>query len=569
MGLPIFFEPSKPNPTPERAEKPASDTRSGIRRLYVPVNDFRTVQNARRRRALLGLEHLEGNHDNFLHSQDLNPIATLTSHFGVTGTEMRRNHMPRAARSSRAPTIPRHERQSAGSMEADGPSMPAVPESRDYVTPVSFGVPQRTFLLLDSTHEGRRDSRRMARRRQYSTPPHTETDINSIPGTRTSEVPAEREINERNMDYSSPSNPILFNRFTALMERDDGMTRYLSTQDHSIVRQLRRLVRERDDAELVQEEMIRVRDLAQERQRQLDDDIREERRVERRLEERRRLEEIRERAQARIPAHEPEREQELDDPLHAPESLSGSLALYVNTIVEQAGRALFEPVEGGREEAARQVGEVQQDSATHFHTMMYQARRRVEQVERERERVQDEVERAREQVERARERVERLREQRDEVERAQEGRLAHFDGRGFVNQIEQSSVDGLGDRERSLSPGAEGSWNAILITPDPQPPSASSSFASTAASRSQRDSANTPAGSSPGAVASFRTRFYEPPTDSNGNITYRESGVPNNGDCDTIEPPGDPYSLMDLYRMNQSRRRERGALAGFPLQFEQ
>ncbi|OAF59483.1 hypothetical protein VC83_03916 [Pseudogymnoascus destructans] len=45
-------------------------------------------------------------------------------------------------------------------------------------------------------------------------------------------------------------------------------------------------------------------------------------------------------------------------------------------------------------------------------------------------------------------------------------------------------VDGLGDRERSLSPGGDGEWDTLLttISPDPQPPSAGSSFASTSAS---------------------------------------------------------------------------------------
>lgn len=44
----------------------------------------------------------------------------------------------------------------------------------------------------------------------------------------------------------------------------------------------------------------------------------------------------------------------------------------------------------------------------------------------------------------------------------------------------QSQLDGLGDRTRSMSPDT---WDTLLtsITPDPQPPSAGSSFASTSA----------------------------------------------------------------------------------------
>lgn len=53
------------------------------------------------------------------------------------------------------------------------------------------------------------------------------------------------------------------------------------------------------------------------------------------------------------------------------------------------------------------------------------------------------------------------------------------------------SVDGLGDRDRSLSPEV---WDTLLttLTPDPQPPSAGSSFASTVASQSAGASTSTP-----------------------------------------------------------------------------
>ncbi|PHH87292.1 hypothetical protein CDD83_9060 [Cordyceps sp. RAO-2017] len=52
-------------------------------------------------------------------------------------------------------------------------------------------------------------------------------------------------------------------------------------------------------------------------------------------------------------------------------------------------------------------------------------------------------------------------------------------------------LDGLGDRDRSLSPEV---WDTLLstMTPDPQPPSASSSFASTVASQSAGPSSSTP-----------------------------------------------------------------------------
>ncbi|RSL48096.1 hypothetical protein CEP53_009665 [Fusarium sp. AF-6] len=52
-------------------------------------------------------------------------------------------------------------------------------------------------------------------------------------------------------------------------------------------------------------------------------------------------------------------------------------------------------------------------------------------------------------------------------------------------------LDGLGDRDRSLSPEV---WDTLLttLTPDPQPPSAGSSFASTVASQSAGASTSTP-----------------------------------------------------------------------------
>jgi hypothetical protein len=68
-------------------------------------------------------------------------------------------------------------------------------------------------------------------------------------------------------------------------------------------------------------------------------------------------------------------------------------------------------------------------------------------------------------------------------------RLARFNmiRRG---QTSRRGVDGLGDRDRSLSPEV---WDTLLstLTPDPQPPSASSSFASAAASQTAAPSSIT------------------------------------------------------------------------------
>lgn len=65
-------------------------------------------------------------------------------------------------------------------------------------------------------------------------------------------------------------------------------------------------------------------------------------------------------------------------------------------------------------------------------------------------------------------------------------RRAHRIGR-FVRY-----VDGLGDRDRSLSPDGDGFWDTLqsTLTPDPQPPSVGSSFASTSASAAASQTAN-------------------------------------------------------------------------------
>ncbi|KAL2261245.1 hypothetical protein VTK26DRAFT_4516 [Humicola hyalothermophila] len=69
--------------------------------------------------------------------------------------------------------------------------------------------------------------------------------------------------------------------------------------------------------------------------------------------------------------------------------------------------------------------------------------------------------------------------------------------------VEVSFLDGLGDRTRSLSPEGDSAWDTLLttLTPDPQPPSVGSSFASTRAASSQRTAATS---------SSSRTSFTAP-----------------------------------------------------------
>lgn len=77
-----------------------------------------------------------------------------------------------------------------------------------------------------------------------------------------------------------------------------------------------------------------------------------------------------------------------------------------------------------------------------------------------------------------------------------------------TQQEDASPVDGLGDRNRSLSPEDDGVWDTLLssITPDPQPPSVGTSFASTSGPASAATSQST------GTSASARTHLTTPAT---------------------------------------------------------
>jgi hypothetical protein len=98
----------------------------------------------------------------------------------------------------------------------------------------------------------------------------------------------------------------------------------------------------------------------------------------------------------------------------------------------------------------------------------------------------------------------------------------------------RSYTDGLGDRDRSLSPEGDNVWETLLttLTPDPQPPSVGSSFASASASASA-------AASQGAATASSRTSFtadtaeasFEPPCEDSG----RENSDTEGDDDDDVE----------------------------------
>ncbi|EMR89249.1 hypothetical protein BcDW1_2120 [Botrytis cinerea BcDW1] len=66
-----------------------------------------------------------------------------------------------------------------------------------------------------------------------------------------------------------------------------------------------------------------------------------------------------------------------------------------------------------------------------------------------------------------------------------------FDDHYVIDNVEQLDVDDRSDSRHDLDLEGQESWESILITPDPQSPNPSSSFASTAASSSQRPSIGT------------------------------------------------------------------------------
>ncbi|KAL2143685.1 hypothetical protein VTI28DRAFT_10115 [Corynascus sepedonium] len=98
-------------------------------------------------------------------------------------------------------------------------------------------------------------------------------------------------------------------------------------------------------------------------------------------------------------------------------------------------------------------------------------------------------------------------------------------------------ADGLGDRNRSLSPEGDPDWGPLLntLTPDPQPPSVGSSFASASAASASAATTQRTA-----ATASSRTSFTMPDTAENSSFEHPcESG------CDNSDTEGDEEDDMD------------------------
>lgn len=103
--------------------------------------------------------------------------------------------------------------------------------------------------------------------------------------------------------------------------------------------------------------------------------------------------------------------------------------------------------------------------------------------------------------------------------------------RGLLQRYEESEsapFDGLGDRNRSLSPEGDSVWDTLqsTVTPDPQPPSVGSSFASTSALTSASVSQSA-------AAASSRTSFTYPDMAGDSGLEPPcESGCENDSDTE-------------------------------------
>ncbi|KAF3808798.1 hypothetical protein GCG54_00010989 [Colletotrichum gloeosporioides] len=122
--------------------------------------------------------------------------------------------------------------------------------------------------------------------------------------------------------------------------------------------------------------------------------------------------------------------------------------------------------------------------------------------------------------------------------------------RRFGHLGENPTADGLGDRNRSLSPDEDGVWDTLLttLTPDPQPPSAGSSFASASASAS--------ASQSQSAGASSRTSLTGPEMAEESLEQPCESGV-DGSDSEGQEDLHMGRGWPDHWTMNYPSRHRR------------
>ncbi|PBP25098.1 hypothetical protein BUE80_DR003916 [Diplocarpon rosae] len=120
-------------------------------------------------------------------------------------------------------------------------------------------------------------------------------------------------------------------------------------------------------------------------------------------------------------------------------------------------------------------------------------------------------------------------------------RTANNTGRSL--RLARPRLDGLGDRDRSFSPEGGAAWDTLLtsITPDPQPPSAGSSFASTSAAAAAASSSESGPSSTSTSLTSLDRVAVEPECD----VSETESNA---------EEDEDIYGLDDdLHHLSRHR----------------
>ena len=115
-------------------------------------------------------------------------------------------------------------------------------------------------------------------------------------------------------------------------------------------------------------------------------------------------------------------------------------------------------------------------------------------------------------------------------------------------RFRSAAVDGLGDRDRSLSPEGGAAWDTLLgsITPDPQPPSVGSSFASASASAA----ASSNAGPTSASTSMTSLGIVE------DSLALRDCDISDPSDSEP-EIDEDEDELNDLHAFNRATRGER------------
>lgn len=130
---------------------------------------------------------------------------------------------------------------------------------------------------------------------------------------------------------------------------------------------------------------------------------------------------------------------------------------------------------------------------------------------------------------------------------------------GDGTQQDAAAVDGLGDRDRSLSPEDDGVWDTLLgsIAPDPQPPSVGTSFASNSAPASAGTSQSTggSTGTATSASSSAHTHITVPATldalDRDGDFDFEHPCDENNTDTEGDEEDEEERRVNTLRRFDR------------------